>query len=131
MKENLYRAEIALVTLLVVVALFLSARFYLFDYILSGRAINSDKIFNEFVVQHHPITISDVKYIRQWMTFEYIDRVFALPNDYLKTTLNITNTKYPRIAVARYAKEENISVDSFLGQVKDAVNQYVLNKPTP
>src|SRR4051812_12432281 len=40
-------------------------------------------------------TAQDVQLIQPWMTFDYIDVVFNVPPDYLKTKLSITDPHYP------------------------------------
>ena len=52
--------------------------------------------------KHIPLGINDVSAIRPWMTFDYINRLFNLPSDYLKTALKITDSRYPRITISNY-----------------------------
>ncbi len=58
------------------------------------------------------------------MTFEYLNRAFGLPLDYLQTTLTITDSHYPYLSIARYAHEKNVNEGAFLGQVQAAVRGY-------
>src|ERR1035437_6268606 len=46
--------------------------------------------------------------LASWMTFDYINVVFGIPPDYLKTNLNITDPGYPNIRIDRYAKHNGI-----------------------
>ena len=41
---------------------------------------------------HRVLTINDVNRIQNWMTFDYINKVFKLPSDYLKNNLNISDS---------------------------------------
>jgi len=52
--------------------------------------------------------------IRSWMTFKYINKVYNLPDDYLKKELNITDARYPNMTI------DNKNMQS----VKDAINKY-------
>jgi hypothetical protein len=63
-----------------------------------------------------------------WMTFDYINRSFSLPADYLKTKLNITDKKYPNISLNTWAKESNQVPNKVIEDVKTAVDEY-LNPP--
>ena len=63
---------------------------------------------------HAPLTASDVSIIQSWMTLDYVNRIFALPPDMLKTTLSITDARYPRMPVA-----------TLLQRTKDAVQAYL------
>lgn len=64
--------------------------------------------------------------IEGWMTFGYINKIFDLPRTYLSERLGIANTKYPNMQLARYAKEQGVAVDAFLGEVRRAVGEYRL-----
>ena len=83
--------------------------------------------FRESIKQRHSMVISDVQYIRSWMTFEYINRVFNLPNDYLKNSLNITNPKYPHLTLTKSADENRVSSDYYLNSVRNVISQYIDN----
>lgn len=79
-----------------------------------------------FLVHHAPLPVTDATDIRSWMTFDYIDRLFSLPPDYLKAQLDISaSSSYPRITIAAYAKKQNLNVTALTGRVEDAVQAYV------
>lgn len=59
--------------------------------------------------------------IAPWMTFRYLNRVFSLPQNYLKINLAITSRYYPFITLANYAKEKSIPVTEAVLQVKNAI----------
>lgn len=64
--------------------------------------------------------------IQSWMTFDYINRVFALPPDYLKTDLSVADARYPRLTVGEFAEDDRASASSTLINVQNAVRDYLL-----
>lgn len=62
--------------------------------------------------------------IQSWMTFGYINFVFELPTDYLKTAADISDPRYPNIQIARYARMHTVDVNEILANVKQAVALY-------
>jgi len=62
--------------------------------------------------------------IRGWMTFSFVNRVFTLPPDYLKTKLNINDKKYPNISFDSWAKAAKQDPNQFLTQIKILVGDY-------
>ncbi len=58
------------------------------------------------------------------MTFEYLNRSFSIPNEYLKNNLQITSTAYPKITIAKASLLSSTSTLDFLNAVKAAVEQY-------
>ena len=71
-------------------------------------------------------TMTDANLIQSWMTYDYIGHVYALPPDYLKTTLNIADTRYPRISIAESAEAQKVSASELLAQVRSAVSDYLV-----
>ncbi len=65
--------------------------------------------------------------IASWMTFDYINRIFALPSDYLKNTLVISDSSYPLIPISRYAKNHKLDEIQFLAEMKKTVADYFLS----
>jgi len=74
----------------------------------------------------HP-TVSDVSAIRSWMTFDYINKLFTLPPDYLKSQLNISNSAYPKLTIGAFNKGIHANASSTLANVQDAIRQYLTN----
>jgi len=72
------------------------------------------------------LTSADASSTQAWMTFEYINRVFALPPQYLKETLFITDSHYPRITIAGYARSAKIPETVALLNVQNTIR----NTPT-
>ncbi|HRH21831.1 MAG TPA: hypothetical protein PLJ58_01380 [bacterium] len=67
----------------------------------------------------------DLSYIDYWMTFEYLNTVFKLPDSYLQQQLNITNSRYPRLSIARYASSHKIKRATAITQVKQLISNYL------
>ena len=76
---------------------------------------------------HAPLTASDIKIVRSWMTFDYINKLFNLPSDYLKSQLNIADARYPKITLSGYAKSQNVSANTFILNVENAMQNYFSN----
>ena len=77
---------------------------------------------------HRTLGVGSVNRIQNWMTFDYINKVFSLPKDYFKNTLNISDSHYPSVSLESYAEKEKINVSTFLVEVKDAVRAYITTK---
>jgi hypothetical protein len=73
---------------------------------------------------HQPLTVNDASSTQSWMTFDYINRIFGLPPQYLVTTLTITDSRYPRLTVAQYAASSGIEQSIALKQVIGAIHAY-------
>lgn len=72
-----------------------------------------------------PASEKDINYISSWMTFDYINQLFNLPKDYLAKEMNITDTKYPFLTIAKYAKETNTNPGLLILSIEDAVKKYM------
>lgn len=75
--------------------------------------------------QANKISAADANYITSWMTFHYVNFIFNLPNDYLKNTLNINNSRYPDLTLTQYAKENKLDSNIFTENVKAAVRSFL------
>ena len=73
---------------------------------------------------HRPMI--EISQIQSWMTFDYLNRNFNLPVDYLKKSLSITDTAYPKMTLRRAATSQDETVASLVGQVKEAIKAYPL-----
>lgn len=62
--------------------------------------------------------------IEPWMTFQYVNFIFGLPDAYLKNSLALSEERYPKIQIAGYARRAGLSTEEFLATVKDAVAAY-------
>jgi len=63
--------------------------------------------------------------ITMWMTFDYINTIFSLPEDYLKTQLHIQDARYPNISLKSVVKQNKLDRDVFLKSVQQSVDEYV------
>ena len=79
-----------------------------------------------FAAFHHrmPLGPSDTDMVESWMTFDYINRIFNLPPEYLKASLQIADSHYPRISVSKYAKSQGIMPDQFVTRIQAAIRNY-------
>lgn len=82
------------------------------DFLLKNKRTNS-------------ATIADVEYIDTWMTFQYINFIFSLPEDYLRGALYIEDKKYPNLPIERYVKSKNLDGPSFILEIKKFVRDYL------
>ena len=62
--------------------------------------------------------------IQPWMTFSYINFVFKLPENYLKTVLSVNDARYPNMQMTRYVRMNHLNSAQFLLQVRQAVSEY-------
>lgn len=76
--------------------------------------------------------------IADWMTFGYLNRVFGLPADYLKTSLNITDKKYPNVSIKSWSTQTKQDSQKLTEQIKILVMGYQgtatstpISAPTP
>ena len=74
---------------------------------------------------HRTLNVHDINTIKPWMTFDYINKVFKLPSDYLKSALSISNPGYPNISLGSYAKGKNINETDFVTKVQEALHNYL------
>ena len=111
-------AVILLILVVFLVANYLSLRRQQF---ISMRELH----FSELLEHHAPLAVSSAEIIRSWMTFDYVNKLFALPPNYLQAQLQITNSHYPKLTISSYAKSENLNVATFLGEVETAIRNYV------
>lgn len=73
----------------------------------------------------------DATYVRSWMTFEYLNRIFSLPPTYFSKKLHITDPSYPKMSIARYAVDARITTNAALLQVIAALKEYVGTTKAP
>lgn len=62
--------------------------------------------------------------IQLWMTFDYINVVFNLPQNYLKDILGLSDSQYPNIRLDTYASRTNIDSQVLLKTVKQYIVVY-------
>lgn len=115
-------AIIVLVALLITLVIFLG-----FQYLSLRRAaiISGHQLWSSLVLKDHaPLPRIDADIIRPWMTFDYVNRLFGIPPDYLKAKLMVTDTHYPKVTISGYAKEIKQNQTTFLTELEQAVQTY-------
>ena len=126
-ERHIYYALIALGAVLVVLFVFFVGQY---------RALRHTQILEAHearlsaILSHHvPLPTSEANTIHSWMTFDYVDKLFALPSNYLETQLSINNSHYPRLTISSYATAEHIDQTTFLVSVENAVRGYASSTP--
>jgi hypothetical protein len=105
----------ALIVLAGVLAALLIFLFFQYQSLRRQQVLGMHQLHAAFFLEHHaPLPVSDAGVIRSWMTFDYVNKLFALPPDYLKAQLHIVDSRYPRYTIST----------AFLGQVQNAVRNY-------
>ena len=102
--------------------------YFVRDYLHIRRLqiVNARELFvSNILKQHGPPTPSEASFIGSWMTFDYVNRLFGIPSDYLKNTLQINDAEYPRMTLSGYAHRNSLNVATFLEQVQAAVRNYL------
>ena len=131
--NNRHQEDVSLRSLKVAIAVFI-----VFLVILCGLLIRTyftlkkerllsmrELSLSMFVAKHGPLTAADVGVIRPWMTFDYVNRSFGLPPDFLKTTFDIADPGYPKLTLSRYATEEGFNQAEFMNSIQAAVAHYL------
>jgi hypothetical protein len=75
-----------------------------------------------------PLTVNDINMIQPWMTFDYLNHVFNLPPDYLKTKLAVSDTRYPRLSLAHFIQNNHLDSNSVMAEVKRAISDFLNGK---
>lgn len=130
MKDESY-IRYALILLSIV---FFVLLFFLFRGIIRlkrSEIINAREVqISNFLKSRGPLTINDVGIVTPWMTFSYINTLFAVPSEYLKTTLTISDSRYPQISLSGYARSKGINTAVFVSNVQTALRDYLsITKP--
>ncbi len=94
-----------------------------YDYLRLRREHRLSAYQSLFFALHTrtPATADEVASLQTWMTFDYIDHVFALPPSFLQSTLRITDNNYPHITIAHYARDADLSSSAALSAVQSAI----------
>lgn len=93
----------------------------------SGKQEHKPRSFKNPFQTHRrkPVSSNDVRYITSWMTFDYITKVFNLPDIYLKESLAVDDARYPFLTLSDYSKKINTSDGIFVDLVKKSVVIYI------
>jgi hypothetical protein len=101
-KRRPLRQIITIILIVLGVLLVILFIFLVRNYLSLRRAnlINRRELsLSAFVQKHGALNASEVGVIRPWMTFDYINRIFGFPKDYLKNQLQISDPRYPNITL--------------------------------
>ncbi len=74
-----------------------------------------------------PASSHDIAYVSSWMTFDYINQLFNLPEKYLSQEMNIVDPKYPFLTLAQYARKTNGNQGLLILSTEDAIKRYMNN----
>jgi len=91
------------------------------ENIISARELS----LSAFVQKHGPLTADEVGVIKPWMTFDYVNKIFALPPTFLKDTFRIADPHYPNLAIDRYAGAEHFNNTDFVIALEAAIGNYL------
>lgn len=117
---------LAAVLVVLVVFLVLNYRSLRRSAVISAR----ESWLSAFVHNHGPLSVADVGYVRPWMTFDYLNKLFNLPPGYLKTQLMVQDPQYPQLTVSGYANRDHLNVTVLMGKIEDAIRAYFAAVPT-
>lgn len=91
--------------------------------ISSLHVITGKNLWNHARMSRH-LSVSDVVFIQPWMTFEYLNHSFGIPDDYLCSKLDITDPRYPRLVIERTALASGQDPNVYVDKIKDAITAY-------
>lgn len=74
---------------------------------------------------HRPINANDISTVQSWMTFDYINKVFKVPSDYLKNSLGISDSSYPNETIGHYARSKKEKSSAVLLQAQEVLHNYL------
>ena len=92
-------------------------------YFVSGQ-----RTFFAGLRRHAPAIDREINSLQSWMTFDYINHLFILPSEYLRTTLAITDARYPRMTIAELAEDKRITKANSLAEVQNALKVFFAQK---
>ncbi len=121
--KHSYLKAVLVVLALILIWLFILL-FQQYNSLRRERILNERAIWMAFVSRRTPLPPAEATVIQPWMTFDYINRLFALPRDYLQTALKIKNPHYPQIPLYRYAATQHINSLLFTDEVRNLVQNY-------
>jgi hypothetical protein len=116
-----------LLGILVYLALLLAAQY---RYIAHEQAVHGKRIQISNFRKHRTLTVGDISLIESWMTFDYIATAFRIPADYMKSALEITDPRFPRITLHKYAKVNGLDEHDLTLRVIDVVGKYFIGAST-
>jgi hypothetical protein len=121
-KDNLWRAVLAVVFFGVIVFTLYAIESNIDATAALGALAPQNRIHH---LNLHMPTNLDPNAIATWMTFNYLNTVFKMPPDYLKSELDITDVRYPRLTIKRLAADRKVNAALILTGVKAAVQTFL------
>ncbi len=106
------------------ISLTLSLIILVFVSFLFIRQYLSIKNRGDFQIRHSHEFTPNNKLLQSWMTFEYLNRSFNLPTDYLKNELHISDSKYPHSTIASTANSLGITKEECLILIKNSILKF-------
>lgn len=105
--KELTRGEIAvlLATLALLAVFFSYLVFHVRDARREGTFDRRPPISDLFGKPGERAGVPDPQKIESWMTFKYVNVVFDLSDDVLKSALKIEDSKYPNLPIGKYSKK--------------------------
>jgi hypothetical protein len=82
-----------------------------------------------FVQKHGPLSADETGVLRPWMTFTYINKLFALPPDFLKNSFTITDPRYPNLTVSQYIGSRQLDTATFMTSLESAIGNRLTQSP--
>lgn len=97
--------SVLLATLALIAVFFSYLVFHVRDASREGAFDKRPPITDLFGKPGERTSSPDPDKIESWMTFKYVNVVFALSDDVLKDSLKIEDKKYPNVPIGKYAKK--------------------------
>lgn len=89
-----------------------------------AQILNDRAVHLSFTGRRIPLPTDRAGLVQPWMTFDYVNRIFGLPPQYLVSALKIDSTAYPRVPLYEYAEKRGLSPTVFTKDVQNAVAGY-------
>jgi hypothetical protein len=101
---------------------------FLLGFLFAAHAFRSLMRHGFFGPPHYKAISVDG--IKGWMTFDFVNKSFHLPPDYLKKELDITDKKYPNVTIDHGAKNIKENPSILVEEIKNLIRNYQ-NPPLP
>jgi hypothetical protein len=105
----------------------------LFFFVRQYQVLRREKIISareswitNALKNHHGTNDTDL--ISSWMTFGYVNHLFNLPADYLKTQVSVADPTYPNLTINKFSREAQRNASSVVFEIQNAVRQYLANQ---
>ena len=99
-----------------------------YRYLRHLNFFNVRESWSTILHTHPTATASSISTVQSWMTFDYINHLFAVSPQYLQTSLGITDKRYPHLTIVEYGKDMGFSRAVSLVKVQSALSAYFSQK---